>query len=127
MAHVKEKLAEKPAPAAVLGKAVARAADHLTLTNRSLAQIVGLSEASISRLRAGGSHLLENAKTFELATLFVRLYRSLDAIVGGDDRIAAQWLRNANAALAGTPLEMVQSARGLVRVVDYLDSRRALL
>jgi hypothetical protein len=127
MPRLQEKPVAKPARATVLGKAVARAADHLALTNRSLAQIVGLSEASISRLRAGGSHLLENAKTFELATLFVRLYRSLDAITGGDDRIAAQWLRNTNTALAGTPIEMIQSARGLVRVVDYLDARRALL
>jgi hypothetical protein len=38
--------------------------------------------------------------SFELAVLFVRLYRSLDAIVGGDDAVAAAWLRNRNTALA---------------------------
>jgi hypothetical protein len=57
--------------------------------------------------------------------LFVRLYRSLDAIVGGDDGVAAAWIRNRNIALNGTPLELIQTVSGLTNVIDYLDARRA--
>ena len=35
-------------------------------------------------------------KSFELALLFIRLFRSLDAIVGGDEAVARAWLRNEN-------------------------------
>jgi len=59
--------------------------------------------------------------------LFVRLYRSLDAIVGGDDSVAADWLKNSNRAFDGVPLEIIQSVSGLTNVIGYLDSRRAIV
>ena len=47
-----------------------------------LATVIGVSEASISRMRRGEFLLHEASKPFELAVLFVRLFRSLgyDAI-----------------------------------------------
>jgi len=57
----------------------------------------------------------------------VRLYRSLDSIVAGDDAVAADWLRNRNTVLNGIPLELIQSVPGLVNVIEYLDSRRAIV
>jgi hypothetical protein len=114
--------------AAVLAKAFVRAGDRLGLTNQVLGNVVGLSDSSISRLRSGDSRLLtRGSKPRELATLFLRLYRSLDAIVGGDDNVSAQWIRNSNTALEGVPVELMQSTLGLVRVIDYLDSRRAIV
>jgi hypothetical protein len=107
-------------------KAVLRAADRLDISNRALARIIGLSEASVSRMRAGNYILSVQDKPFELALLFVRAYRALDAIVGGDDAAAAAWLHSENAALGGTPLELAQTVPGLMHVVHYLDSRRAL-
>jgi hypothetical protein len=59
--------------------------------------------------------------------LFVRLYRSLDAITGGDDDVARSWLHNDNSALGGVPLNLVQSVPGLVNVIAYLDARRAVV
>lgn len=112
--------------AAVVNKAVLRAAERLNVSNRVLARVIGLSEASISRMRAGTYTLSSGDKAFELALLFVRLYRSLDAIVGGDDAAAAAWLQQDNAALGGTPLALVQTVQGLMHVVQYLDTRRAL-
>ena len=53
------------------------------------------------------------------------MYRSLDAIVGGDDAVAAAWLKNTNTALGAAPLEMIQTVSGLNDVIGYLDSRRA--
>ena len=112
---------------AVVGtKAVLRAADRLQVSNRALARIIGVSEASLSRMRAGTYTLSAGDKPFELATLFVRLYRALDAIVGGDDTAAAAWLRSENVALGATPLALAQTVPGLMHVVNYLDARRAL-
>ncbi|MCD0423584.1 MbcA/ParS/Xre antitoxin family protein [Rubrivivax sp. JA1024] len=108
----------------VLTKATIRAADRLGLSQKTLGHVIGLSEAVVSRMRSG-DYVLERGKPFELATLFVRLYRSLDAIVGGDEASARAWMRNDNLALRGTPAEMIQKVQGLIHVIQYLDSRRA--
>jgi hypothetical protein len=125
-------MSTKPRPesvsdSAVIAKAALRAAERLHLTNRVLARIVGLSEASVSRLKSGDYPLEPGGKPFELAVMFVRLYRSLDAVVGGDDAVAGAWLVNRNTALDGVPLELIQTVPGLVNVIHYLDGRRALV
>lgn len=112
--------------AAVATKAALRAADRLELSHRLLARIIGVSEATVSRMRAGTYTLSPGDKSFDLALLFVRLYRALDAIVGGDEAVAAAWLRNENQALGQPPLTLIQSVAGLVHVLHYLDARRAL-
>ena len=112
---------------AVVTKAVLRAASLLGVSNKALARIVGVSEATVSRMGAGTYTLTPGEKPFELAVLFVRFYRALDAIVHGEDAVARAWLTNANAALGATPLTAIQSVQGLVHAVAYLDSRRALI
>lgn len=116
-----------PHEAAVVTKAVLRAAERLGVRNNVLARIVGVSEPTVSRMRKGEYSLERGQKPFELAVLFVRLYRSLDAIVGGSDETAAQWLRNENTALGRTPLDLVQTVAGLTDVIAYLDARRAVV
>ena len=116
-----------PAEGPVLGKAVMKAADHLGLTARVLGTVVGLSEPTVSRLKRGEFTLERGTKPFELAVLFVRLYRSLDAIVGGDAGVARAWLRNDNTALGGKPIDKIQTVPGLVDAIAYLDARRALV
>lgn len=119
------RLADAAMPQLALTKATVRAADKLELTNRTLAAIIGLSEPSISRMKRGEFKLERGQKSFELSVLFVRLYRSLDAIVSGDEQVAKAWLRNNNTALRGVPVELIQSVPGLVNVIQYLDARRA--
>ena len=111
----------------VVTKAVLRAADRLGLSNKALAAIVGLSEASVSRMGSGRFTLSPGEKSFELSVLFLRLFRALDAIVAGDDAVAQAWLRHENAALGASPLTMIQSIPGLVHVLAYLDARRSLI
>lgn len=111
----------------VLSRAVVRAADILELSSTELARILGLSEASVSRLRRGGFHLARGTKPFELGQVLVRLFRSLDSITGGDDASARSWLRGRNLALGAAPVERMASITGLVATVDYLDSRRGWL
>ena len=117
----------QPHEAAVVTKAVLRAAERLALPNRVLAGILGLSEATISRMGSGTYLLAPGDKPFEIAVLFLRLFRALDAIVGGDAAAASAWLRGENTVLGATPLSAIQSVSGLVNVVGYLDARRALI
>jgi hypothetical protein len=115
------------ADSAVVTKATLRAADRLRVTNKVLAKVIGVSESTVSRMRKGDYPLEKGQKPFELAVMFVRLYRSLDAVVGGDDVVASQWLANDNTALSGAPLNLIQSVSGLTNVIQYLDARRAVV
>jgi uncharacterized protein (DUF2384 family) len=111
----------------LVAKALIRAAGKLQVSNKALSRIIGVSEATISRMKKGEYPLEEGQKPFQLGVLFVRLYRSLDALTGGDDEVSAKWLSNPNTALDGTPIELVQSVSGLVNVISYLDARRAVV
>lgn len=113
-----------PDPAVVLPRALLRAATALGLNGQTMAQVVGVSAASWSRLAAGQRTVDPASKEGELALLFLRLYRSLDALVGGDAEKARAWLRARNVHLSAVPLECIQSVAGLVRVDEYLDAVR---
>jgi transcriptional regulator with XRE-family HTH domain len=110
----------------VLTKAALRAAVRLGITQRELGEIIGVSPAAVSRAAHDG-RLPEAAKTLELATLFVRVFRALDAIVGGDETAARAWLRHPNTALGRVPLDAMKTITGLIGTLAYLDSRRALV
>jgi transcriptional regulator with XRE-family HTH domain len=112
-------------PAAVLSRATVRAARFLAIGQGELAEIIGVSAATLSRLANGHRNLDSGSKPWQLAALFVRLFRSLDAIVGSDDAAARAWLRSENSALGGVPLTLIRDPAGLVRTVDYLDAARA--
>lgn len=116
----------KLAPDVVLTKAVRSAADRLGLRNRRLAEVLGTSEASVSRLSRGRT-IDPDSKEGELALLFLRLFRSLDALVGGDEATARAWLEAENAHLGGVPAERMRRVEGLVDVVQYLDALRGRL
>ena len=111
----------------LIAKALVRAAEKLRVSNKVLSHVIGVSEATVSRLKKGDYPLESGQKPFQLAVLFVRLYRSLDALTGGDNDVSAKWLSNPNTALDGTPIELVQSVSGLTNVIFYLDARRAVV
>jgi len=112
---------------AVLTKAALRAAERLELTNRAFAAVIGVSEPTVTRMRRGDYCLHPARKEFELAGLFVRLYRSLDSIVGGDDAVASAWLKNPNLMLDAEPAVLIRTVPGLMNVIQYLDARRAII
>lgn len=109
-----------------LAKAVLNAAARLELRQRQIATILGASEASISRL-ARGRGIDPSSKEGELALLFLRLYRSLDTLVGGDDGRARAWLEAKSDHLGGAPVERIATVQGLLDVVQYLDAMRGRL
>jgi len=112
-------------PARVLTKAALRAADILEIPQRTLGDIIGVSASTISRAAHGGAPVDPDSKAGELARLWVRVFRSLDAIVGSNDVAARAWLNSANAAFGGEkPVARLLSAEGLIEVLQYLDSAR---
>ena len=117
--------AQPAADGAVVTKAAMRAAARLAVSNRSLARILGVSEATVSRMGAGAYQLKADDKAFELALMFVRLFRSLDSVSGGDQQTSRAWLRNDNLALGGVPVALIESLSGMINVLGYLDARRA--
>jgi len=114
-----------PTDEAVLSKAVARAAELWELTNETLGEIIGVSASTASRLRAGAWKLEPGTKQFELAQFFVRLFRSLDSLMGSDDEAAASWLGKINTDLAGRPIDLIRTIKGLTEVANYVDDFRA--
>jgi len=110
----------------LLGRAFLRAVRELGLTQKQAAQIIGVSEATLSRLaRARG--LDPDSKEGELAVLLLRLFRSLDTLTGGSAEASRSWFYAHNRHLDGTPAELVGSVPGLVHVVEYLDALRGKL
>ena len=114
-----------PPDESVLSKAVGNVAELWKLTNESLGEIIGVSASTASRLRAGAWKLESGTKQFELAQYLVRLFRSLDSLVGSDDQAATSWLETRNTDLDGRPIELIRSIRGLTEVANYIDDFRA--
>jgi hypothetical protein len=113
-----------PDPALVLGKATIRAAHALHLSNAALSRVIGFSEPTIGRIAAGRG-IDPKSKEGQLALLLVRVFRSLDPLVGADSQKRQDWLRSRNQALNGVPLNLMETPQGLVHTLSYLDGMRA--
>ena len=111
--------------AQIVTEALINSAEYLELSAKHIADVVGLSESTISRMKNGGYTLSSGSKSYELSILFVRLFRSLDAIVGGDPVVARHWMNNFNTVLNAVPADLILKVDGLTNVLNYLDSRRA--
>ena len=118
-----------PAPdrAAVLTKAVLRASQVVGLSQHELGAILGVSGATVSRLKSGAGKLDPARKDGELALLFLRIFRSLDTLVGGKETSVRAWMHADNDHLAGKPVERLRTIEGLVHVAEYLDGMRGKL
>ena len=114
-----------PDKSLVLGKATTRAANELSLSNAALARVIGLSEPTISRVASGARGIDPESKEGQLALLLVRLFRSLDPLVGSDGQKRVAWLRSHNKALNGIPTTLIETPQGLVTTLAYLDGMRA--
>ncbi len=109
----------------VLGKATIRAARELALSNAALARVIGFSEPTISRISDGRRGIDPSSKEGQLSLLVVRLFRSLDPLVGSDQQKRREWLCSHNKALNGKPSSLIESPQGLVMTLAYLDGMRA--
>lgn len=102
----------------VLAKAARNAAAHLGLTRAELGEIIGRDRTSLNR------GIRPDSKSGELALLFLRCYRGLYALLGGDRENMAHWFNTENIHLHGKPKDLVRNVEGLVAVLRYLDGMR---
>lgn len=113
-----------PEPEKVLSSAVLKAAGILNINQAVLAKILGISPPTASRLFNGDYTLSEARKNeWDLAILFVRVFRSLETLVGHGES-ARQWLQGYNKALNAKPIDLLVKIEGIVRVLHYLDAYR---
>lgn len=110
-------------PGQVAAKAVFNAARELGLTQRDLARVIGVSDPSVSRMKGGGFAL--EGKPLELSLCLIRIFRSLDAMTGGEAAVIRGWIANDNTDLGAAPRDLIVTAAGLIDVMNYLDAARA--
>ncbi len=106
--------------AEVLAEALINAGRLLGMTQADLGAVIGRDRSVISRGRID-----PDSKAGELALLFIRCYRALFALVGGDPEHMRHWMHTANYHTGGIPAEQVKSVQGLVGVHAYLDALRS--
>jgi hypothetical protein len=109
------------AEARLVAEACLRAAAEVGLSKEELGAIVGRHRTSLER-----SGLPPESKEGQLGLLFLRVMRSLDALMGSDLELMRHWLGQPNRHLGEqAPRQLLVSVEGLARVAAYLDAMRA--
>ncbi len=115
----------KPDRATALSAAIVRIAEFWSLNNAKLGVILGISAPTVSRLKRGATELDPASKSFEAGQFLLRLFRSLDALLGSDDVAVRSWLATPNLDLGAKPIDKLDTIRGLIELCDYVDFYRA--
>ena len=111
----------------VLTKAICNLAKFYSFTGKELSDIIGISESSASRLYQGTKLISPQTKTGEIALLLIRIYRSLNSMVGNNHEKAIAWLNSQNKYFQTTPIAEMKTIAGLINVLNYLDAMRGKL
>lgn len=112
----------KADPSMVLMAAFNKACVALNVSREDKSDILGINKSTLSRnVETGFS---PQSKTGELQLHFIRLYRSLYAISGGDPAFMKHWFSTENKALNGSPAMLCRTIQGLFSVNQYLDAMR---
>lgn len=108
-------------PTAVLTKATLRVAERLNLDDASLARIIGASVVEVVGCRRGDRAIAPLSPEGGQAVLLIRVFRALDALVGGNATQCLTWMTSDNTALGGVPAQLIQQPGGLVTALAYLE------
>ena len=57
--------------------------------------------------------------------MLIRIFRSLDPLVGGSEAKRVTWMKSHNTALQGIPNQLIRRVDGLTRTLGYLETMRA--
>lgn len=109
----------QPQKSDVLGRSLLAAADYLGMSKAEIGNIVGRDRTSITR-----NGIDPASKPGELALIFIRIYRSLFALMGGDRDNMQHFMRTENLGTHGVPSEQLHNIQGMVAVCTYLDAMR---
>jgi hypothetical protein len=112
----------KKNPAEVLMNAFNAACKELGLDTTEKSEVLGVNRTTLTRNNTKG--FLPNSKTGEIQLNFIRIYRSLYAIAGGDSEFMRHWFKTHNKGLNGVPTELCKKLEGVFRVNQYLDAMR---
>ena len=93
-------------------------------STHGIAERLHVSPATVSRWFGKQSHVGAQSAEGQLAKLLLRVFRSLDTLVGGQPEKAKAWLRAPNHHLGAVPQERLRTVEGLVHVAEYLDAMR---
>ena len=110
--------------AELIANAVRRALELLQLSQQELSCILHVSSSTASRLAHGQAQLEPGSAPGQFALQFLRAFRSLDTLVGGNMQKAAVWMRAHNNDLDAIPLKRMGTLEGLANVAEYLDAMR---
>lgn len=98
---------------AVLTKATMHAATQLGLTQYQLEQVLGQNQTTTIELDP-------DSKPGKKALLLIQIFKSLDALNGGDLEWIQYFMCSQNQITGGVPIEQIQNEIGLVKVQKYL-------
>ena len=107
----------------ILAKSFFNTAKQLNLTQTQLAAILGVSQPTISRLKTQ-LKLDPASKQGELALLLIKLYTALYDLNGGDLDWMHHFLNSKNRVTGGIPIKQIETAHGLVLVLQFLEAIR---
>ena len=103
----------------VLARALVNAGKVLGINQQTLGRVIGKDRTAFTR------GIDPDSKSGELALLLVRVYRSLYALMGGNEQDMRHWMNTEIHGTGGIPRNQILSVTGLARVLAYLDAMRA--
>ena len=115
-------LKHKSDQSVVLMKAFNNACQDLNVGSNEKSALLGVNRSTLARNNESG--FLPESKTGEIQLNFIRIYRSLYAIAGGNVGFMQHWFSTDNKALNGKPAVLCQKLEGMFRVNMYLDAMR---
>lgn len=126
-AHHAEFRAHSPAEEGrILTVAIAKVAECWRLSDEQLATILG-PDVPVAGMRSGTAILGRSNPSFVAAQHLVRLFQSLDAVMGGDDEASISWLHTVNLDLGACPIDTMRTPDGLIAAADYVAQYRCVI
>ena len=106
----------------ILAEGYLNAGKALGFKTCDLGEILGKDRTALSR-----NKLDPHSKTGEIALMFIRIYRSLFELMGGNTDQMQHWMHTRNLQTGGVPSEQLKTLVGLVTVMEYLDALKGKL
>lgn len=117
---------QKPSPSDLVTNGVIKACDDLDINGATVARIIGISTASVSRMRNGTWKFQEGSKSYELAIALLRMHLALKRKMRDNlDRMRG-WLRATDATLGSAPIDHLNRIQGLFRVIFLLEKKEEI-
>ena len=117
----------QPTDAALVTHAFIEAGRELGMTLGQLAKVIGVSESAMKNYSRGAADI-SSPKDQELSLGFIRVYRALFAVLGGNREQMQHWMHTPNRHLnQQTPAALATNYQGLAELNVYLDAMRGRL